>query len=299
MGSQNCFHLKWKWKAKTPNLDLSFAAIIIAFIHHATHITVQHRCSSKVLDEPYCLQMVVPASHGIRRSIKKHIQPFHEITIKRIVLSQVTLCTQDRANEQAFLPSFLFPVPCHYLRRTFYLKTCWGYCYTSINAARWVNKRTHLVIQSSGQSWKWEKGFQTGREAPSQENKSQQERGGSTALPLCASGVRGLKRGPARGCKRKKGVDTPSAKESMEFSFPENEGERIEIKGNAQLILNLWTLFSLWTDNTLCSSTKFSDLLCLSRTLASGYCRNIKNKFKKKVMEGGTKSLKMERNGEG
>lgn len=61
--------------------------------------------------------------------------------------------------------------------------------------------------------------------------------------------------------KKKKRVDTSSAKESMEFRFPEKEGERIEIKGNAQLILNLWTLFSLWTDNTLCSFRKFNDQL--------------------------------------
>lgn len=101
--------LKMEMKGKIPNLDLSCSAIIIAFIHHATHITVYHKCSSKVLDEPYCLVMVVPASHGIRRLIKKHIQPFHKITTKRgIVLSQVTLCIQDRANEQFFLP---FPCP--------------------------------------------------------------------------------------------------------------------------------------------------------------------------------------------
>lgn len=82
--------------------------------------------------------------------------------------------------------------------------------------------------------------------------------------------------------KKKKRVDTSSAKESMEFRFPEKEGERIEIKGNAQLILNLWTLFSLWTDNTLCSFRKFNyQLYVYAGPLPLDTAEIQKNKFKK------------------
>lgn len=84
--------------------------------------------------------------------------------------------------------------------------------------------------------------------------------------------------------------------------FQRRGGERIEIKGNAQLVLNVWTPFS---DNTLCCSTKFSDQLyvypgpCSQQDLGLWILQKYRKVNLKKLMESGTKSLKMERNGEG
>lgn len=144
--------------------------------------TVYNKCSSKILNEPDCLDMVLPASHGIRRLIKKQIQQSSEVNTNRgIVLFQITAHSWDKkANEQPFSPF-------HQSRRIC-LKSHTSSC-------------THLVTKSTGLSQEWEKGFYLiGREEPRQENKSQKERECNTAYWHFANTAHGheIQQGPAR-----------------------------------------------------------------------------------------------------
>lgn len=70
--------------------------------------------------------------------------------------------------------------------------------------------------------------------------------------------------GPSKRMLKKKGGRDSECKEKLHGIQSSREwGKRVEIKGNAQLVLNLWTPFSSWTDNTVCSSRKFSNQLCI------------------------------------
>lgn len=70
-----------------------------------------------------------------------------------------------------------------------------------------------------------------GREAPSQESKSQQEEEGNIARWLCADGAHGheVQWGPARERMHKKKGEEAVKESWMESSLPENKGKKIEI----------------------------------------------------------------------
>lgn len=176
------------------------------------------------------------------------------------------------------------------------------------------NKCTHLVIKSSGQSRKWEKGCLMAREAPSQESKSQQEREGNTAHWLSADGAHGheVQWGPVRERMYKKKGKQGMKESWMKFSPPENSGKEIEIPRQREctacfiLVDPIPPHTSVRDASEMVLAPESSAINYMfvqdhahNRTLASGYYRNIfkKNKQNKPVIGSGIKSLKMERNG--